>query len=106
MPERVVHASEVSLNARRYKVKGGKVRITGPGAYPPKYIIGDYKGDSDPRLSVVHWNDLTGGWGIDRIKEEKRWRHARFAGGNPRHKNATTLQPLFATTADQSVAAD
>ena len=50
----------------------------GGGNNQPKYIIGDYKGDSDPRLSLVHWNDLTGGWGIDRITEEKDLRHVRF----------------------------
>src|SRR3989304_10321519 len=66
MAETVVSPNQISLNAVRYKITG-PVQAELISQYPQKMIIGDITKDTHPRLSVVTFNDWSGGGGADRI---------------------------------------
>ena len=55
----------ISLNGERYPLGGdGKVRTVVTSQYPRKLVLGDVDKDSNPRTSVIVWDDWTGGVGI------------------------------------------
>jgi hypothetical protein len=78
------------------------VRPSSASAYPEKQVEGDYTAASHPRLSVVTWNDLRGGLGIEKMEPgqtDRFWRS--FV--STRHRRHVTLPYITTTTADPSV---
>lgn len=69
-PERVLKTGEVSLNAVRYPIKG-RVQSGLASIYPPKIVIGDTVRDSNPRTSIVAWNSLHRGLGLERFDGQR-----------------------------------
>ena len=64
MAQRVKDRNEISLNGagNRYRLSGGgRVRQTLQSQYPQKRVFGDVDKDSNPRTSLVVWDDWTGG---------------------------------------------
>jgi hypothetical protein len=100
--------NEIWLNGNKYPLaRDTSVRSFLSSQYPPKRVEGDFKGDSDPRRSVVHWNDFSGGMGIDRItKPEHMNRTWLFSGVDLRYPGFVTNLPLLSGTADVSGHAD
>jgi hypothetical protein len=64
MTNRVNVEREISLNGERYPLGGdGKVRTIVTSQYPRKLVLGDVDKDSNPRTSVIVWDDWSGGLG-------------------------------------------
>ena len=103
MAQRVKDRSEIILNGEgnRYRLSGdGRVRQTLQSQYPQKRVDGDFDSDSNPRTSIVTWDDWTGGIGAYSTDGRENLNRSSFSKANGRYKNHLTLPPLYTVGAD------
>lgn len=100
MPEAVLEANEVSLNAIRYKITG-PVQRSLSSVYPGKTVFGDYTKDSSPNLSILALSDHRGGIGQEVYHGEeidgpanRSW----YSTADTRFKGHLILPPLVTNT--------
>lgn len=102
----VENSHEISLNGVRYQIvdqdrRPGKVQTSLASIYPQKIVIGDTTSDSQPRVSVIKWDDFRGGLGIERITDDGQ-NLDRYWDGNvdTRFKGHVVLRPLVTDTSN------
>ena len=105
MTNRVGVQREVFLNNQRYPLGGdGRVRTVVTSQYPQKVVFGDVDKDSNPRSSIIVWDDWTGGIGQYSTDGREGLNRSAFSTADGRHKNHLTLPPLQTTGASSGVA--
>ena len=104
MTSRVIVEREISLDGERYPLGGdGKVRTVVTSQYPPKLVLGDVDKDSNPRTSVVVWDDWTGGIGLYSTNGREGLNRSLFNRLETRFKGHLTLPKATTTATDPSV---
>ena len=108
MTNRSVAEGEVFLNGQRYPLfageNGKRVRTTGASQYPQKIILGDVDKDSNPRTSLVVWDDWSGGVSLYSTDGKEGLNRSLFSQADGRYKNHLTLPPLYTAAADSTIA--
>jgi hypothetical protein len=105
MTTRVRDLQEISINGVRYRLGGDdRVHTTVSSQYPQKQVFGDIDKDSNPRTSVVVWDDWRGGVGAYSTDGKEDMNQSHFSRANGRQKNHLTLPPLYTAGADSGVA--
>ena len=103
MAERVDSAKEVSLNAIRYPIEG-EVRSFVTSQYPAKIVTGDTSRESVRGVSVLAFNDWSGGWGqekMDGVRPTNQYYRATTIGSIT--PNQLVCAPLRTQTTDPSL---
>jgi hypothetical protein len=104
MTSRVIVEREISLNGKRYPLGGdGKVRTVVASQYPQKLVLGDVDKDSNPRTSIIVWDDWTGGIGLYSTNGKEGMNRSSFSRADGRYKGHLILPPINASSADPSV---
>ena len=107
MAQRVKDRSEISLNGagNRYRLSGGgRVRQTLQSQYPQKRVFGDVDKDSNPRTSLVVWDDWTGGIGLYSTNGKEGMNRSHFNRCETRFKGHLTLPKVMTEAADPGAA--
>jgi len=105
MTNRVSVEREIFLNGERYPLGGdGRVRTIVTSQYPGKVILGDVDKDSNPRTSLIVWDDWSGGVGVYSTDGKENLNRSHFSRADGRYKNHLTLPPLYTAGADSGVA--
>jgi len=105
--QRVKDRSEISLNGagNRYRLSGdGRVRQTLQSQYPQKRVFGDVDKDSNPRTSLVVWDDWTGGIGLYSTNGKEGMNRSLFNRCETRFKGHLTLPKVMTLAADPGAA--
>ena len=99
----VLRPNEIYLDGEYYPIEG-PVRTSLISQYPPKMVFGDVDQDSNPRTSVVTWDDQTGGVGLH-VTDGKEGlnRAGTYTAVETRHKGMLVL-PELVTASNPSVA--
>ena len=96
MTNRVSVEREIFLNGERYPLGGdGRVRTIVTSQYPQKLVLGDVDKDSNPRTSLIVWDDWTGGVGVYSTDGKENLNRSHFSRADGRYKNHLTLPPLY-----------
>ena len=106
MAQRVKDRNEISLNGagNRYRLSGGgRVRQTLQSQYPQKRVFGDVDKDSNPRTSLVVWDDWTGGIGLYSTNGKEGMSRSLFNRCETRFKGHLTLPKVMTSATDNSV---
>ena len=106
MVQRVKDRSEIILNGagNRYRLSGdGRVRQTLQSQYPQKRVFGDVDKDSNPRTSLVVWDDWTGGIGLYSTNGKEGMNRSLFNRCETRFKGHLTLPKVMTSATDNSV---
>ena len=105
MTNRVSVEREIFLNGERYPLGGdGRVRTIVTSQYPQKIVLGDVDKDSNPRTSLIVWEDWSGGVGVYSTDGKENLNRSHFSRADGRYKNHLTLPPLYTAGADSGVA--
>jgi len=105
MTNRVSVEREIFLNGERYPLGGdGRVRTIVTSQYPQKIVLGDVDKDSNPRTSLIVWDDWSGGVGVYSTDGKENLNRSHFSRADGRYKNHLTLPPLYTAGADSGVA--
>jgi len=100
MTNRVNVEREIFLNGERYPLGGdGKVRTIVTSQYPQKIVLGDVDKDSNPRTSLIVWDDWSGGVGVYSTDGKENLNRSQFSRADGRYKNHLTLPPLYTSGA-------
>ena len=93
MTSRVIREGEISLNSKRYPLGGDnrRVRTIVTSQYPQKIVLGDVDKDSNPRSSLVVWDDWSGGIGLYSTNGKEGMNRSSFSRADGRLKNNLTL---------------
>jgi hypothetical protein len=102
MAERVISASEVSINGEFYKLLK-TVQTSSASQYPPKRITGDIDQDSQERLSVVRWSSSRGGIGKKDIEDPEDIKRIWYGTSWLRVNGHKTLPAAYTTTAASGI---
>jgi len=101
MTNRVSVEREIFLNGERYPLGGdGRVRTIVTSQYPQKIVMGDVDKDSNPRTSLIVWEDWSGGVGVYSTDGKENLNRSHFSRADGRYKNHLTLPPLYTAGAD------
>ena len=106
MAQRVKDRSEIILNGEgnRYRLSGdGRVRQTLQSQYPQKRVFGDVDKDSNPRTSLVVWDDWAGGIGLYSTNGKEGMNRSLFNRCETRFKGHLTLPKVMTSATDNSV---
>jgi len=104
MTNRVNVEREIFLNGERYPLGGdGRVRTIVTSQYPQKLVLGDVDKDSNPRTSVIVWDDWTGGGGLYSTNGKEGLDRFHQSNSETRYKGHLTLPVLETVAADPSV---
>ena len=104
MTNRVSVEREIFLNGERYPLGGdGRVRTIVTSQYPQKLVLGDVDKDSNPRTSLIVWDDWSGGVGVYSTDGKENLNRSHFSRADGRYKNHLTLPPLYTAGADSGV---
>ena len=104
MTNRVSVEREIFLNGERYPLGGdGRVRTIVTSQYPQKLVLGDVDKDSNPRTSLIVWDDWSGGVGVYSTDGKENLNRSQFSRADGRYKNHLTLPPLYTAGADSGV---
>ena len=104
MTNRVNVEREIFLNGERYPLGGdGKVRTIVTSQYPGKVILGDVDKDSNPRTSIIIWDDFTGGVGLYTTDGKEGLTRFAFSSLDTRYKGHLILPPDDDDAANPSV---
>jgi hypothetical protein len=98
----VLRPNEVYYDGKYYPVQG-IVRTSLSSQYPRKVVFGDVDKDSNPRTSIIVWDDWTEGVGLYSTDGKEGLKRSSFSRADGRYKNHLTLPPLFTTLAAHSV---
>jgi len=104
MTNRVSVEREIFLNGERYPLGGdGRVRTIVTSQYPGKVILGDVDKDSNPRTSIIIWDDFTGGVGLYTTDGKEGLNRFAFSDLDTRYKGHLILPPDDDDAANPSV---
>ena len=80
MTNRVSVEREIFLNGERYPLGGdGRVRTIVTSQYPQKIVLGDVDKDSNPRTSLIVWEDWSGGVGVYSTDGKENLNRSQFS---------------------------
>ena len=101
MTNRVSVEREIFLNGERYPLGGdGRVRTIVTSQYPQKLVLGDVDKDSNPRTSIIVWDDWSGGLGLYSTDGKEGLNRSAFSLCETRFKGHLTLHKLQTAAAD------
>lgn len=105
MTQRVQTQDEVIIGTTRFPLGGdGRVRSIVASQYPQKVVFGDVDKDSNPRTSLVVWDDWSGGIGLYATDGKEGMDRFEDSNCETRYKGHLTLAVLETVAADPSVA--
>jgi hypothetical protein len=95
----VLRRNEVYFDGKFYPIEGN-VRTSMSSQYPGKVVLGDVDKDSNPRTSIVVWDDWRGGIGQYSTDGKEGLNKSSFSTSETRFKNHLTLPKLQTAAED------